>query len=201
MRLARLVPIVFGVSLAYAVLRYHVFKGVPLDHLPMYVLNKVVSMTALFLIGLSNVSHENDVRRRAGMAGFAAAGLHVLLSQALLSPDNYPKMFAAREGLHGLSLSGEISLLSGSLGIFLLFLLAWPRREESAAWHAVLPRLVRGTLALAAFHCLFYGWPGWWTPASWPGGLPPITLLSFLFAVGALVVGMLRRSAGSGREN
>ncbi len=193
MTLKRLIPLVFFVSLAYAVTRYNVFKGVPLDHLPMYVLNKVVSMTALFLIGLSHVSANNDLRRRAGMAGFAFAGLHALLSQALLSPDYYPKLFAVKEGLQGYALNGELALLSGSLGFFFLVLMAWPKRPETAeGWFTALPWLVRGTLALVGLHCLFYGWSGWRTPSTWPGDLPPITLLSFLFAFGALATGAIR---------
>jgi len=54
------------------------------------------------------------------------------------------------------------------------------RIPKGSAW------IVRAVLALIALHCLLIGWSGWWTPATWPGCLPPITLLSFLFAMGTL---------------
>ena len=197
MKFKRLIPLVFAVSLTYAVVRYNVFKSVPLDHLPMYVVNKVVAMTALFLIGLSNVSQDNATRRGAGLMGFAVAGLHVLISQALLSPDYYPKLFALSDGLKGYVLTGELSILSGCLGFFLLFVLAWPKSSQTAtSWFKALPWIVRGVLLLTALHCMFYGASGWFSPAKWPGyHLPPITLLSFLFALGALIWGALRSHA------
>ena len=194
MNLSRLIAVVFGFSLTYAVLRYNVFKGVPFDHLPLYVTNKAVSMTALLLIGVSHLARNVETRRRCGMAGFAAAGFHVLLSLALLSPAYYEKLFLSPDGSKGLALVGELSLLAGASAFFLLVLIAWPKRPETAAaWQTAIPRLVRGVLALTAFHCLFYGWSGWWTPDRWPGFLPPITLLSFLFAAGTLLVGALRK--------
>ncbi len=190
MKFSRLIALVFAVSISYAIVRYNVFKGVPLEHLPMYVLNKAVAMTALFFIGLSNTSSQLNTRKSAGRTGFSIAVLHGLISMSLLSPDYYAKLFSQASDIQGLSLQGELSVLAGCLGMFTLALLAWPKARETAeAWRKAIPWMTRGILGLIALHCLFYGWSGWWTPSHWPGSLPPITLLSFLFATGSLVWG------------
>ena len=43
-------------------------------------------------------------------------------------------------------------------------------------------------LTLGAFHLFFMGYDGWTKPAGWHGGLPPISLIAFLFfAVGYMI--------------
>ena len=49
----RLVFFVFAFSLVYSVLRYHIFKGVGWEHLPLFIVNKVMALTGVLLITLS----------------------------------------------------------------------------------------------------------------------------------------------------
>jgi hypothetical protein len=51
----------------------------------------------------------------------------------------------------------------------------------------LIPGAGQGILALSALHVLALGYPSWSDPAHWPGHLPPISMLSFLAAVGFLV--------------
>src|ERR1041385_4217428 len=46
---------IFGFFLAYAVVRYHLFKGVPWEHLPLYTVNKALAMASTALAALAVV--------------------------------------------------------------------------------------------------------------------------------------------------
>jgi hypothetical protein len=61
----------------------------------------------------------------------------------------------------------------------------WPRAARRFSWLG---------LAATAGHVLVMGLSGWLTPANWPGGLPPITLLAFLVAVWPLLAWFRRRA-------
>jgi hypothetical protein len=42
--------LLFGVPLTYAILRYHVFKGVEWGHFPLYIANKACSLPPISLV-------------------------------------------------------------------------------------------------------------------------------------------------------
>ena len=48
---ARWVLLIWGACLAYAVLRYNVFKGVEWMHLPLYIINKSVALAGILFPG------------------------------------------------------------------------------------------------------------------------------------------------------
>ena len=48
------------------------------------------------------------------------------------------------------------------------------------------------TLALACGHTFVMGYKGWFDLSTWPGSMPPITMLGFLAALSALVVKSVR---------
>lgn len=206
------------VFLAYAVARYVLFGTVPPAHIPLYVLNKAVSLLALVLVGTSLVIGplarlDPDglpgwlgARRWVGLAGLGLALVHVLLTLPIFGPAYYGKFFAQPDGATGLTLAGELSLLAGILATAgLVWQGALSRRPTDPAPHApalhtltVLRRLGWLVVALVAIHCVFMGWSGWWTPATWPGGLPPISLLAVLFALAVTVVRLVLRHRGRG---
>lgn len=191
MKLLRLAVWVFVLSLIYATLRYTVFKGTPLDNLPVFVLNKAVSMTALFMLGLSVLSSVNETRRQSGMMGLALSALHVLLSQAILAPGYFQKLYLTRGEAASFSLTGELVVLTGALGLWGLLLLGWPKHPASSpGWRAALPWIAKAVVALVGLHCLFLGWSGWFSPSAWPGYMPPITLICFVFSVLVLLAGL-----------
>jgi len=190
--------VVFAAVLAYAVVRYVVFKGVSSEHVPVYILNKAVAVMSLYFLGVSIASADKALRRRSGMLGFAAAGLHVLLTQPILTPAYLPKLFIQPDGSAGFGVSAEAALLCGALGFLGLFILAWPKSPESpGAKHGTVVLLSRAAVAAAAAHCLFLGGSGWFNPATWPGFLPPITLLAFVYACAALALSFRRTRGGA----
>lgn len=56
----------------------------------------------------------------------------------------------------------------------------------------LVPGLGRLVLLFTALHVFFMGYTKWMDETSWPGYLPPITLLSFVSGVGFVVSRMLR---------
>lgn len=194
------VSVVVGAS-AYAVLRYVVFGTVPAEQIPVFVVNKGVAVAALAMMGAALLAGprapERDARRvarvrRLGRAAAALALLHTVLSLAALTPAGYGKLY---EPSGALTVWAALAVLAGALGFVLVAVLVVPPAavsEEGAGSRSTWP-VARLALALVAAHVLALGWRGWFTPADWPGGMPPITLLSFLLAVVFLAVRQLRR--------
>lgn len=56
----------------------------------------------------------------------------------------------------------------------------------------LVPGLGRLVLLFTALHVFFMGYTTWLDVSSWPGYLPPITLLSFVIGIGFVVSRMLR---------
>ena len=198
---------VWGVCLIYAIVRYNVFKGVEWIHLPLYIVNKsfafggVTFIAASYLSGKWIKAYAGDEKRRRslakflGLAGLYFIGMHVFASLAMLSPVYYEKFFLETGKLN---LTGELTILFGVLGVgFLMFPaittlplmfealggVRWQRAQRMGYW----------TLAMAALHTLTMGFKGWIDVSTWPGGLPPITLLGFLAAASALTAKLVSR--------
>lgn len=176
------VAAISGGTLAYATLRYNVFKGVPWADWPGYTLNKALAFSALILIALAVVRIGAGRRTAIVMASAGALALaHSLLSFALLNPLYFPKFY----------LDGKLTFAAGlSLAIGVAATAAMDvGARRSATWPA---NLRHAAIALIAFatgiHAAIPGFAGWIAPATWPGSLPPITLLSFLCGSAAAIV-------------
>ncbi len=187
--------------LIYAIVRYNVFQGVEWVHVPLYIVNKSVAFAGVILIALAYAvgkafggpAGSENVRAKAkflGLAGFAMITVHILMAMVLLSPANYAKFFAESGKLN---LTGEMTFLFGVLAYGCLLIPAiatLPYMYEAlgmARWLTA-QHMGYGTLALACGHTLAMGYKGWFDLASWPGSMPPITLLGFLAALAALLV-------------
>jgi hypothetical protein len=185
----------FAGALAYSVVRYHVCSDVPWSQFPLFTMNKVVSFTAAMLLGASMVVC-NKVRARSfGLAAFAMALLHVLMSSALIAPANYPKLYEAGR----FSAMGSVCILAGCVAM--LVFVAPAIASVPGVQSAMQPEQWRGwqhasvwVLALTALHVTMLGWSGWWAPQTWPGGLPPISALSALVVAVPLAVKAVRNS-------
>lgn len=190
----------------YACLRYLVLGDVHPGNWPLYVNNKAVSLAALALLALSYLSGkagrragnavcQNERGKALGLMGFTLMAIHALMSLLLLSPSYYPKFFDGDK----LNVAGELGLLLGVIGFgcFTVPAIAslppaaealgpirWARAQRIGYWG----------LAAAALHVLTLGLSGWLDPSSWPGFLPPITMLAFLIAVCPLLAKLVRRN-------
>ena len=176
-------------ALAYATVRYNVFKGVPWSDWPVYVVNKAVALSSLLLL-LAWL-----LRGRAGPGESPSSGLlsharrfalaHVGLSLAILSPAYFPGFFV--EGR--LNWASGLSVLTGVMAASGLYLRSRPAVPRPAPVRSL------GVVGLVTgIHAMLNGYGSWLAPATWPGYLPPITLVAF--AAGAASMGAALRHGG-----
>jgi len=179
------VLLLVALSFGYAALRYVVFGDVTASHLPAFVANKALALTAaLALLPAALARHRGNGLAARGWEWTAGASalLHVLLSLAQITPASYPTLF---EGARA-NLSGELVILSGVLAAGLATL-ARNERSGGARWQVPLLLVLLG-------HVVARGLPGWLAPATWPGALPPISLLAALAMAVALGLRLARRA-------
>jgi len=180
----RLVIVICGVALAYAVLRYNALKGVSIEQLPLYVVNKAASLAAIVLIGFAAFQRTNVDRKEMGIAGFALLAGHVVISMMILNPAYFKALYGETGRL---TWQGELSMLAGVIGLLAavwLFVATYTQPPPRNAYGvSLVPGLGRFVLLCGAVHVFAIGVRGWFDLHVWPGFLPPITLLSFLAAV------------------
>ena len=193
----RLVVSVFAVSLAYAVLRYNVFAGVDGAQVPVFITNKAISVASVVMLGISRVVSDKPRRKHLGLFGVALAALHVLLSLMLFHPAYLAKLYRPNGTM---TAAAELSMLAGAIATVLLgwklYATVMRPLDRQIAGTSLVRGLGRFTLVLVAAHVACIGAAGWLELAKWPGGLPPITLLSCLIALGFCVMPPLRRAGG-----
>jgi hypothetical protein len=165
--------VITAASLAYATLRYNVFKGVAWADWPVFILNKGLALASLLLLAAWILGHRRstDASEPALLAAASRLMLaHIGLSLAALSPVYFPAFFA----------DGRFTWQAGTaLAIGVAAAVALP--VASRPGHAHLSRLRGlGLIACAAgCHAALFGYSSWFTPTAWPGRLLPITLISF----------------------
>jgi hypothetical protein len=173
----------------YAVVRYAGFGHVSLIHLPVYLLNKAVSMTAaesLFMASLALVGANKEGVRFWGNAALQLVFVHVFLSLGILSRGYFANFFDGDK----MNLTGEVVLLTGALAVYCFW------RLQAAGLSASLRQTLTSLLlALVGCHLFTMGYDGWLQVARWNGGLPPITMLSFFLVVPSLVVSLWSKEA------
>lgn len=178
---------VFFITTMYATLRYNLVKGVPWSDWPGYVLNKSIALSALVFIALAVFRGARSADEGLALIRTAGlfAGVHVLLSLILLSPDSYPNLY--QDGK--LTGPAQWALMLGAV-ISVTFSRVGPTFAASRS-RKVLRTLVFLTF-LTGVHAALQGYRGWFTPHLWPGNLPPITLIAVVVAVSVLAVNRIR---------
>ena len=193
----------------YAVLRYALVGPVPFSQLPVYLLNKSIAWSALILVcialstgSMSRISPRLfagwvSQRKFIGLSGFMLATVHVVMSLSILTPSYYPSFFDGQSSTF--NLLGGLTIQSGVVSWMLLstlMLVSIPSVQQSISrqyWLHWQRGAGLGAALLGGGHVL-YGFAGWWTPQTWHGGLPPITLLSFLLVVFMFTIRRVARS-------
>lgn len=190
----RLIAGLTGAGMAYAVVRYNVFKGVPWEQLPVYVSNKAIALVGLLLLGLSRVVQDKGRRKGLGLAGAGFVAVHVLMSLMLAGPEYFPSLYNATGKMTG---SAALSMLAGALGSGALLWLFHSTKVRPAEGQqqrtSLVPGLGRALLLFTAVHVALIGVDAWVDLDTWPGSLPPITLLSFAIAVVLLAMPKTKR--------
>ena len=186
----------------YAIVRYHIIKGVAWSEFPLFISNKAISLSAVALIAISYIlgslaslwprlfEKTLPSRKFFGLLGFGLAVIHGIISLLIFNSVYYPKFFEASGKLN---LLGETSLLFGVISMALFSVVAItsiPSIYESLGyerWRKFQHLGYWGLLATAG-HVLAMGIKGWLDPQGWPGGLLPISLVAFIIAVGTLLL-------------
>jgi DMSO/TMAO reductase YedYZ heme-binding membrane subunit len=201
--------VVFGGSLAYAILRYHLAGDVSWEHFPLFIMNKATALAAVIFVASSYLVgplfrwHNRSPRKLViikfcGLMGLSLAAIHAALAVCILSPAYFGKYFEPDGRLNWI---GELGM---TVGVAALWALTMPAiatlpmmAKELGGW-----RWKRGQrmgylcLLLVVAHMLVLGLRGWLNPAGWPLGLPPISLFAAAVAGVALLV-KIRRVRGS----
>jgi hypothetical protein len=186
-------------SIAYAVLRYHILGPVPWKDLPFFILNKGLSLAAFVLLTLNfSLGPLNNLgfpvpkgwllaRKALGMSGFLLVLIHALMSFLLFRPSVYHQFFGANDTLN---LVGGLSMLAGVLAFAILWgynlsFQTFLREDQAFITFITSRRFMLIALVLGGLHLLFMGFQGWLKPEVWHGGLPPISMVAFtFFAIG-----------------
>ena len=200
--------VVFGASLGYAVIRYHLVKDVEWVHFPLFILNKATSLAAVifiacsYLIGKRIKWHNHDpvmrlvVVKFCGLMGFGMAGIHAFFCFCLLRPSYFAKYFAA---------DGRLNL-TGELGVAVGVVALWALASPAIATLPMMPKALGGqrwkraqrlgylALILVVVHLVALGLKGWMAPAKW-SWMPPISLFAVLAALVPLLVKLRELSA------
>lgn len=195
------------ISILYAILRYNIIGDVAWKDLPFYVLNKGIALSALILLifnfSLSpltnlgvNISDKwLNSRKSMGITGFIFAFVHLFMSVSILNP-NYFSVFFIDDG--SLSLRGGLSLFGGILSFVLLWVYNMSfkpvlRREKKIKAIITSRRFFVYGMLFTGIHLFFMGYTGWVTFYKWQGGLPPISLISFVIFVFGYFINLIGR--------
>ncbi len=188
--------------MGYAIIRYNIFKGVEWMHLPLYITNKSLSTSGICFIAMSYlvgklfirppvpVERRRSLAKFFGVTGFAMIFLHSMMSNLLNSQPYFEKLYHESGKLN---LNGELTFLFGVLAFGTLLVPAitsvnyFHESLSKTTWYRA-QQLGYLALLLACGHLLAQGSKGWLETATWPGSMPPLTLLGFLCAVLALTV-------------
>lgn len=177
---------VYVASIVYSAVRYVVFAPQNLDHLPVFITNKGVSMAAALCFAMAFWRQWRQGRGATGgtdpaawfRAGVFGSVCHVPMSLSILRPGYFKEFFVADGGR--MSLNGEAVFLFGAFtagGVYLLTRSHWTPRQR---W-----RLSVATTAVLFAHTLCMGIARGLNLTRSHAYLPPMWLLSLIgIAVG-----------------
>jgi DMSO/TMAO reductase YedYZ heme-binding membrane subunit len=203
--------VVFGFSLSYGILRYHVLGDVAWSDFPLFILNKTIALAAVIFVACSYLvgrvfqwhNHDPAIRlvvvKFCGLGGFFLAGMHAFFSVCLLRPAYFAKYF---EDGGRLNMIGEIGMATGVVALFLLLspaittLPMMPKAIGGARWKRS-QRVGYLGLLLVVAHLVDLGLKGWLNIGNW-GMLPPISLVAVVAALIPLVVKRREMAVKSG---
>ena len=189
-------------SIGYAVARYNIFGDVPWKDIPIYILNKGISLASIVLLvvsfslgplkdlGITISDRLLGARKVMGIVGLVYVVVHVLMSMSIFNGSYYPNFFLENTRL---SLSGGLCLLAGIISFVSLGIYYFSLKENLKRAYRIVEILSKKTIIIATLfflgvHLFFVGYTGWVAVNDWYGGLPPISLLSFtIFFLGFLI--------------
>jgi ABC-type Na+ efflux pump permease subunit len=194
-------------SLAYAILRYHIVGDVPWKDFPFFILNKGISLAAFILLtfnfsigplknlGIKVSEGWLNSRQILGMTGFLLVLIHTLMSFMIFKPGIFGKFF---EENGSLTLYAGLSMLGGILAFVVLWAynLAFKttlKEDQKFIGFITSRKFLLIAMLFSLMHLYFMGINGWMNPADWNGGLPPISLIAFTFFIVGYIINLFGR--------
>jgi hypothetical protein len=186
------VLVLYIVGTIYAIIRYVAFSPENISNLPIFIINKGVSMSAALCFAMGFLQ---QLRSKQGLAisvdpglwfraGVFGAIVHIPISLAILRPAYFPEFFADGDRL---KFAGEVVFLFGGLTAAGIFLLLRPSWNAHTRW-----LLSIGAMLTLITHVLAMGYCRGLNINRSHAYLPPMWLLS---AIGiALALWWLLRS-------
>lgn len=178
------IVILFAASIVYSTMRYIVFAPKNLPNLPVFVVNKGVSMAAALCFALA---FRQQWRRMRGAtdgtepatwfrAGVLGAIWHVPMSLAILRPGYFKEFFSTDPAAAGrMTFNGEAVFLFGALTAGGIYLLTRPQWTPIQRW-----RLSLATVLVLFAHTLCMGIARGLNINASHAYLPPMWLLSLV---------------------
>ena len=194
-------------SIGYAILRYHIAGPVPWKDFPFFIINKGISLSAFILLTfnfslgpLNNLGVKVsegwlNARKAMGMTGFLLILIHALISFMLFKVAVYANFF---ESNGTLTLLAGLSMLAGVLSFMILWVINLSFQTHLGDNKVFIQfitsrKFLLTAMLLSVAHLFFMGYKGWLNPSGWHGGLPPISLVAFMFFIVGYVVNILGR--------
>ena len=195
------------ISLGYAILRYHIAGTVPWKDFPFFIMNKGISLAAFILLTFNfSLGPLNNLgvkvpegwlnsRKALGMTGFLFVLIHALMSFMLFKISVYGKFFET-DGT--ITLMAGLSMLAGVLSMVILWVInlsfqTYLSEDKAFIQFITSRRFLLTAMLLGAAHLFFMGYKGWLDPSGWHGGLPPISLVAFVFFTTGYVINLFGR--------
>jgi len=193
-------------SLIYSIVRYNIFGGVQWSELPFFIMNKIISLNGIILLvftfsvkPLQNLGVKVSPkwlksRKIIGIAGFISIFVHLILSVMLFTPAYYGKFFTVAGKL---TLNSGLSMLFGVLAFVILWFynLSFYKSDKNKEINKVFKsrKFLLLVMPFTAIHLFFMGYKGWLNPEGWNGGIPPISLVAFLFFCVGYIINIFGR--------
>lgn len=179
------------VALLYSIVRYNIFKNVPWSDFPVYIFNKSVALTIVFLMFYyrTSISRKNMEVESVWSFMYILVFSHMILSLTILGPSYFSKFY-----LDGhLNLTGSLSLFTGVvafigfsiMGIFKLLKLL---KLDFTINKSIISVLKFTNISFVLVHVFIMGINGWLSPSEWPGYLLPISLVAFIVCLISIIV-------------
>lgn len=203
----RIIFVTLFLCIGYSVLRYNIIGDVPWKDVPFFILNKGISLAALILLTLNfslaplkrmNISLSDQLlnaRKSLGVVGFILAFSHLIMSITILNPSYYPSFFYEESTLNT---RGGLSLLGGVLSFVFLWIYFLSFKQDLKKQYKIISvitsrEVILSVLFFIGIHLFCFSYPGWLTFNKWPGGLPPISLISFVILLMTFVINLVGR--------
>jgi len=167
---------IFIFSLIYAILRYNLLGNVAFEEIPLFITNKAIAITIIFLLLFSiQKKTKKWVMGKLIKIIFILTTIHVFISFRLLGPEHYKKFY----------FENELNLFGYSTIFFGILILNSDNKLPTEKGKLKIPNYFRNIIRklipiFIALHLFSVGILGWISPKNWPGYLIPISLIAFV---------------------